>query len=248
MNRKRPKRARTPRPRPPSQYLSTDNNQKGFSAIAPNFWQTAEKLRSEAAQTTAQHTWKAHSTVPSAICLYHAALDCFINEEIASHMFLTGTPTDSVLTNGRAIQDLTLRKEKLERFFSFFGLDGKQTPNVQRRALLFLGLRDRLYHHAPEMRDMREYPEQVIAALKDAGIQPVNTSWAGRCMNVQLADWASKVVRAFIDDWCRARGIESRMKLPGWEHVPSNAAPSEEATSWTQRVASWCRRALRLSA
>ena len=134
---------------------------------------------------------------------------------------------------------------KLERFFSFFGLDGKQTPNVQRRALLFLELRDRLYHHSPEMRDMREYPDQVIAALKDAGIQPVNTSWAGQCMNVQLADWASKVVRAFIEDWCRAGGIESRMKLPGWEYVPSNAAPSEGASSWIRRVASWCQRALR---
>jgi hypothetical protein len=243
MNRKRPKGARALRPRPHSRYLSTDNNQKGFSAIAPNFWQTAEKLRSEAVQATAQQAWKTHWSVPSAICLYHAALDCFINEEIASA--LAGTATDTVLTNGRAIQDLTLCKEKLERFVSFFGLDGKQTPNVQRRALLFLGLRDRLYHHSPEMRDMREYPDQVIAALKDAGIQPVNTSWAGQCMNVQLTDWASKVVRAFIEDWCRAGGIESRMKLPGWEYVPSNAAPSEGASSWVRRVASWCQRALR---
>ena len=106
MNRKRPKGARALRPRPHSRYLSTDNNQKGFSAIAPNFWQTAEKLRSEAVQATAQQTWKTHWSVPSAICLYHAALDCFINEEIASA--LAGTATDTVLTNGRAIQDLTL--------------------------------------------------------------------------------------------------------------------------------------------
>ena len=109
MNRKRPKGARVLRPRQHSRYLSTDNNQKGFSAIAPNFWQTAEKLRSEAVQATAQQTWKNRWSVPSAICLYHAALDCFINEEIASA--LAGTATDTVLTNGRAIQDLTLCKE-----------------------------------------------------------------------------------------------------------------------------------------
>jgi hypothetical protein len=73
MNWKRPKGARALRSRPHSRYLSTDNNQKGFSAIAPNFWQTAEKLRSEAVQATAQQTWKNRWSVPSAICLYHAA-------------------------------------------------------------------------------------------------------------------------------------------------------------------------------
>src|SRR5215471_7966882 len=72
-----------PRARPHSRYLTTDSDQKGFSAIASNFWRTAEKLRTEALQGTAQQSWKVHWTVPSAICLYHAALDCFINEEIA---------------------------------------------------------------------------------------------------------------------------------------------------------------------
>jgi hypothetical protein len=72
-----------PRARPYSRYLTTDNDQKGFSALAPNFWRTAEKLKTEAVQATVQQSWKAHWTIPSAICLYHAALDCFINEEIA---------------------------------------------------------------------------------------------------------------------------------------------------------------------
>jgi hypothetical protein len=46
----------------------------------------------------------------------------------------------SILSEGRTIQDQTLCEEKLESFFSFFGLDGKQTPEVQSRALLFLDL------------------------------------------------------------------------------------------------------------
>jgi hypothetical protein len=201
-----------PRPRPYSRYLSTDNNLSGFSSLAPAFWKTAEKLKTEAVQATVQQEWKVHFTIPSAICLYHTALDCFINEEIALVITRADTAGNSAAQDGRSIQDETLNEKKLDRFFSFFGLDGKATPDVRDRTLLFIALRNLLYHHAPEMRDFRDYPDKVIAALKDADIEPVNTSWANQCRDVRLAEWASKAVRAFIDDWCRAAGIQSRMQ------------------------------------
>lgn len=204
-----------PRARPYSRYLTTDNDQKGFSALAPNFWQTAEKLKTEAVQATVLQSWKIHWTIPSAICLYHAALDCFINEEIALAIARTGLPSDDPLAQeGRLIQDKTLNAEKLDGFFSFFQLSGKGTPKVRDRILTLIGLRNILYHHAPEMRDVRDYPKQAIDALKDAGIDPINTSWANRCRDVRLAEWASKAVRAFIDDWCRAADIPPRMLDP----------------------------------
>jgi len=146
-----------PRPRPRSRYLTTDSDQKGFSAIAPNFWRTAEKLRSEAVQATAQQSWKVHWTVPSAICLYHAALDCFINEEIAIWLGRAGAASDDSLTReGHSIQDKTLNQKKLESFFSFFQLSGKGVPEVRDQTLKLIGLRNILYHHAPEMRDLRD--------------------------------------------------------------------------------------------
>jgi len=206
-----------PRPRRYSRYLAADDGPVGFSAIAPNFWQTAEQIKREAIQRTAQQNRPTHSTIPSAICLYHTALDCFINEEIALGLALTEGKNPALIEAGHAIQDLTLCENKLDRFFSFFGLEGKQTPEVRDRTLLFIGLRDRLYHHSPEARDVREYPDQVIAALNDAGIKPVNTSWAGQCMRVELAVWASTSVRTFIEDWCRAGNIPSRMLDAGWE-------------------------------
>jgi hypothetical protein len=117
---------------------------------------------------------------------------------------------------GHAIQDMTLHPGKLEKFFSFFGLEGKQTPDVWSRTVRFIALRDRLYHYSPEMRDISEYPDAVIAALDDAGIERVNTRWTTACSDVRLGDWASVAVRAFIDDWCNAAGIPSRMEFPGW--------------------------------
>jgi hypothetical protein len=222
-----------PRPRPYSRYLSSDDDQKGFSAIAPNFWRSAEKLRTEAVQVAAQQN---HWTIPSAICLYHAALDCFINEEIALAMALvdsTGREGLLLQDRGRLIQDKTLSADKLDSFFSFFGLAGKGTPEVRRRTLLFIALRNRLYHHMPEMRDRRDYPDQVIEALNDAGIEPVNTSWAGQCTDIRLAEWASKAVREFIDDWCRAGGISSRMQDAGWEFEGSQGTgKSRPVDTW----------------
>jgi hypothetical protein len=186
-----------------------------FSALAPNFCRTAEKLKTEAVQATVQQSWKSHWTIPSAICLYHAALDCFINEGIAIAIALD----DSLAQEGRLIQDKTLNARKLDGFFSFFQLSGKGTPEVRNRILTLIGLRNILYHHAPEMREVRDYPKQAIDALEDAGIDPVNTPWAGQCMDVQLAEWASKAVREFIDDWCRAADIPSRMQ--DWEFAGS---------------------------
>jgi hypothetical protein len=160
-----------PRPRPYSRYLSTADNLSGFSSIAPAFWKTAEKLKTEAVQATVQQGWKVHWTIPSAICLYHAALDCFINEEIALAIAGSGGNA-AVQDEGRSIQDETLNQKKLDRFFSFFGLDGKATTDVRDRTLLFIALRNLLYHHVPEMRDIRDYPEKLIDAARRARPMP----------------------------------------------------------------------------
>ena len=84
----------------------------------------------------------------------------------------------SLANGGHQIQGLTLNVQKLNEFFSFFGLKDRKTPTISHRASLLAGLRNRLSHHRPEVRDMRDYPVEVINALSDARIEPVNTSWA----------------------------------------------------------------------
>jgi hypothetical protein len=75
----------------------------------------------------------------------------------------------------------------LDAFFRHFGVAGRQSRDVQRRVLLLAGLRNRLAHHWPELRDVRDYPVQVIDALTDAKIERVNTSWTTQCSDVRLA-------------------------------------------------------------
>jgi hypothetical protein len=62
--------------KPPAykRYLDTEEQPPGFSAIACTHWRTAERLRDEAGKLTADQSWPVHWTVPSIICLYHAAL------------------------------------------------------------------------------------------------------------------------------------------------------------------------------
>jgi hypothetical protein len=213
--------------RPPTyrRYLPGENVQSGFSSIAPAFWRTAEQLRDEAVQKTAGQSWPAYWTIHSTICLYQAALDCFINEEITIYGAFTGTP----MTNaGYQIQGDTLCAAKLDAFFAYFGLKGQQATEVQRRTLLLAGLRNRLSHHWPEMRDIRDYPVQVIDALNDAHIERVNTSWTGQCSDVRLAKWAAEVVRAFVDEWWRIGRTPDGLDRAHWEFGPKLVYPSDE--------------------
>lgn len=104
---------------------------------------------------------------------------------------------------------------------------------VVRRALLLNGLRNRLSHHQPEMRDVRDYPVDVIAALKAAKIERINTSSTVQCNDVRLAKWAAEVVRAFVDEWWRIGRVPSAIDRAHWESGPDWAYPTNEAIAHT---------------
>ena len=126
---------------------------------------------------------------------------------------------------------MTLNAKKLDDFFNHCGLAGKQTAEVRRRTLLLIGLRNRLSHHWPEMRDVRDYPVDVIDALTDAKIEKVNTSWTAQCSDVRLATWAAGTVRAFVDEWWRLGRAPNSMDRAHWEYGPNLIFPSVDGTT-----------------
>jgi hypothetical protein len=97
---------------------AADTGLSGFSVIAGSFWRTAEKIRHEAETATADQGWRTHWSTHSAICLYHAALDCFINEEVTIHT--SRLPPTASATEFYAVQGNTLNQRKLEDFVSAF--------------------------------------------------------------------------------------------------------------------------------
>lgn len=209
-------------------HVESEDSLSGFSAIAPGFWRTAEKLRDEAVKQTAKASWQVYYAVHSAICLYHAALECFINEEITLRNALVKA---SLPNSGYQIQSMTLNEKKLDEFFCFFGLKGKNTPDIRRRVLLLAGLRNRLAHHWPVLRDVRDYPVQVIDALTDARIERVNTDWTAQCSDVRLAKWAADIVRAFVDEWWRIGRIPGEVGRSQWEFGPDWVYPPNAAAT-----------------
>jgi hypothetical protein len=75
-------------------------------------------------------------------------------------------------------------------------------------------------HHWPQARDIRDYPVDVIAALDDAKIEKLNTSWAAQCSDVRLARWAAEVTQAFVHEWWRQTGEPGSVERRQWEFGP----------------------------
>ena len=136
-------------------YVDSEVGLVGFSSIATGFWRAAEKLRDEADKQTAGQAWRTHWSIHSAICLYHAALECFIKEEVTIFTARVGIGEEKLLTKAYRVQGNTLNAMKIDDFFALFGLTEKVAPDVRRRALLLINLRNRLSHHWPLVRDVR---------------------------------------------------------------------------------------------
>ncbi len=143
-----------------------------------------------------------------------------------------GGGEEKLLTKAYRIQGNTLNATKIDDFFALFGLTEKVAPDVRRRALLLINLRNRLSHHWPLVGDIRDYPVHVIAALDDAQIERVNTSWTAQCSDVRLVQWSAKVVRAFIDEWWRlGQRVPASVERLHWEYGPDWVYPSETTVS-----------------
>lgn len=215
-----------------ARYVASDEALSGFSAIAPGFWKTAERLRDQAEKDTANLTWRTHWTIHSTICLYHAALDCFINEEITLRETLLGSgPTLAA----HKVQGNTLNGAKLDDFYSHCGFAGQQAPEIRRRTILLINLRNRLAHHWPALRDIRDYPVDVMDALTDAKIERINTSWAARCSDVRLAKWAAEVAHGFVEEWWRVGRTPPEQERLQWAYGPNLVYPSQQTSTAAPR-------------
>ena len=203
-------------------YVEADVPLTGFSVIAPGFWRTAEKLRAEVIKASEKESQTTHSMVT----LYHAALDCFINEEITICGVLSGSSENSAAC---VIQGDTLTDKKIDSFYSHFGLEGKLNPEIRRRTLLLVALRNRLTHHWPLLRDVRDYPVPVIDALTDAKIERMNTSWIAQCSDILLATWAAEIVHAFVEEWWRLGRAPDDLDRAHWEYGPKLIYPPKKA-------------------
>jgi hypothetical protein len=188
----------------------------GHSHVAPTLWRTAEKLRRDAGQ--AEEGPGQRWLIPGAICLYHAAIECYVNETLGYSISVSSS--EAVRTKLRKLQDLTLGA-KIDRFLATYRIKTKFSRRMRSRVLLLSSLRNRLYHHSPEHRAFNLFPREVLKALRAADVPLTGASWVGECHSPKLARWASATVPGLIDEFCRAVGMRgSHFDLPGWGRNP----------------------------
>lgn len=158
------------KPRQFIERFQAGDSLKGFAHVAPLYWCYAERLRNEAGVSTQQFD---AGNIP-AICLYHATLDCYLNEELSISMALEKADTQ-LAQKCRSIEDQTLNKSKLDSFASAYGFDAEFSPDVLDYAVMFAKFRNMLHHHSPEMRPLNEYPIEAANVFKIVGVEPINT-------------------------------------------------------------------------
>jgi hypothetical protein len=167
----------------------------------------------------ADHEWKVCFYVLSAICLFHASLECYLNEELAVSLALLDKPADELVARCLALQNKTFGREKLDGFLDAYGFGEQFETALIEDVTCLCNLRDRLYHHSPEMRPTNQYPEAAAVVLRKLGAAPIDTSWTTAMSHLDVGEWARTVTQRFVETHCAAKGWPSLFsgKPSGWD-------------------------------
>jgi hypothetical protein len=212
------------RPRPHKQFFQAAEPRSGFAAIAPTHYKSARKLLQHAESVCAESEMKFCFYVLSAICLFHACLECYLNEELALSLFRLRSRVgeeDPRVDQLIGLQDRPFGRQKLSDFLEAYGFGGRIAGPVIDEVVALCELRDRLYHYTPEMKPVNECPEAVAAVLTRAGVDVIRTSWPVAISHLKVGAWAKQVVEKFLETYCATKG----------ETSPFSAGP--QSLGWT---------------
>lgn len=182
------------------QFLEVAEPLQGFSTIAPSHYRSAVKLLQHADRVCAGIEMKFCYYVLSAICLFHASLECYLNEELALAVARLRDPSAGALaTRCLALQDRTLGRQKLVEFLEVYGIRERIEDAIIEDVIALCELRDRLYHHSPEMMPTNRCPEAAIVVLRKADVAVINTSWTNLVSHQSVGGWARAVTERFVE-------------------------------------------------
>ena len=217
---------RRTRPRKYGKFFEHDNPLEAFSEIAPNHYRSAVRLihEGEKISNSESKNFRFSFYVHSAICLFHACLECYINTELAlSHMLRRNKPNERFDAQCLVLQDQTLSKSKIINFLEAYGIKENFDVEIIEDVASLCGLRDRLYHYSPVIKPINEYPEPVIDAFKKAGVTAINSTWTTLASHLQVGVWAKTVTERFVQAHCDAVSRPSPFSGDpafSWTHDP----------------------------
>lgn len=208
---------------------SQPTDRRGFGHISQEFWQSAEKLRRESARHTLPNS-RSFMIIP-AICLFHAALECWMNEHLAVLAGRRARVGQHDQSNAALrVQDKTLNADKVATFLQEFGLSDRFSAEVRTNTVAFVEFRNRLYHYSPELRSLSDCPEAALEVFRLSGAEVGNGHWTYYAAQQRVGDWCGQCVRAFMEEvwrlWERPSEFETQPQrtiwdIPSWAAVPS---------------------------
>jgi hypothetical protein len=190
-----------------------------FSAISSHHYRSAVKLIQYAQAECITQQFKTSFFIISAICLFHACLECYINEYIGLILFsFEEQDRKDTVKRFMSIQDKPLGRGKLNGYLDACGARDHFEATAVEDVVALCELRDRLYHHSAEMKPFNEYPQAAIVVLNKVGVPSMNSSWVSLVSHLEVGNWARKVTERFVERHCAITGWESPFsgQPPAW--------------------------------
>jgi hypothetical protein len=211
---------RPPRQRPRAEDFKAENPMTGFAIIAPYFWHSAELLLQEARRVAAESkSFPVTRHGAAIICLHHACLDCFLNEELALFIQpaqMSGrADQDEINKRLRSIQDLTGSAKIAEALAIFRGMDAF-SKTIREDAETLISLRNLAYHHSPEFQQTNHYPPVITSLRQKLGLGEINTDWTNWLGHIAFSDWSRATLIAFVAEFDRCAGRRLTMDGLNW--------------------------------
>jgi hypothetical protein len=182
-------------------FFEAANDLRGFSSIAPIHYRSASKLLQQAENVCAGQQWKVCQYVLSAICLFHACLECYLNEELALALesFRDEPAAEELFKRCDMLQNDTFTRTKLHKFLDLYGIRERIETGIIENVGCLCDLRDRLYHYSPTMRPTNEYPEAAVVVLTKVGVEALHTNWTNLVSDLRVGAWAKDATERFVE-------------------------------------------------
>jgi hypothetical protein len=132
--------------------------------------------------------------------LFHASLECYLNEELALSLeLLRDEPAEDLFKRCDTLQNGTFTRGKLDKFLDLYGTRERMETAIIENVACLCDLRDRLYHYSPTMRPINEYPEAAVVVLRKVGVDSLNTDWTNLVGDLRVGAWAKDATERFLN-------------------------------------------------
>lgn len=200
--RKRKRRQRSPHSIALRQECATDAD----IPLAPHFWRSAESLRDEARDLASDANRQMTPFGAPALCLYHACLDFFLNQQFA---IWVRPGDDDPKRHERATLALAIQcdsgQRKIENALHALGVRDAFNFTILRDAVRLAHLHDLAHQPSPHLVPSDQHRSTIAGIVEELALAVEASSSPNVLSHLLVTEWARTVVIRFVDEYDRCR-------------------------------------------